>query len=162
MTSLKGCLTLFETFRAAALRFPSRPCLGTRSVDSNGNVGRFLFKSYAWCSRTSDELAAGLVKEDLIPKQAETLNTASSKLFDEKVGAKGARLLGIYMKNCPEWILCEYACYGIGGLRAYHTLDLDSLKYIINHTGLTTVVCNWSIRSWITYASSSAKTISRL
>ena len=145
MTSLKGCLTLFETFRAAAQRFPNRPCLGTRSVDSDGNVGRFLFRSYAWCSRTSDELAAGLVKEDLIPRKAETLNVLSSKLFDENgVGARGARLLGIYMKNCPEWILCEYACYGIKAacVPLYHTLDLDSLEYIINHTALTTVVCN--------------------
>ena len=129
----------------AAQRFPTRPCLGARSVDSDGNVGRFLFKSYAWCSRTSDELAAGLVKEDLIPRKAETLNVVSSKLFDEHgVGTKGARLLGIYMKNCPEWILCEYACYGIKAacVPLYHTLDLDSLKYIINHTGLTTVVCS--------------------
>ena len=119
--------------------------MGTRSVDSDGNVGRFLFRSYAWCSRTSDELAAGLVKEDLIPRKAETLNVLSSKLFDENgVGARGARLLGIYMKNCPEWILCEYACYGIKAacVPLYHTLDLDSLEYIINHTALTTVVCN--------------------
>ena len=68
--SLRGCLTLFESFRNAAKKYPNRPCLGSRVVDSQGNVGRFLFKSYNWCSRTSDELAAGLVKEDLIPSTA--------------------------------------------------------------------------------------------
>lgn len=143
--SLRGCLTLFETFRNAAKKYPNRPCLGARVVDSQGNVGRFLFKSYNWCSRTSDELAAGMVKEGLIPASAETLKANTPNLFRESgIGEHGARVLGIYMKNCPEWILFEYACYSIrtATVPLYHTLDLPSLKYIIEHTQLTTVVCS--------------------
>ena len=109
-SSLRGCLTLFETFRNAAKQYPNRPCLGARSVDSQGHVGRFLFKSYHWCSRTSDELAAGMVKEGLIPLSAQTLKATTPHLFRESGigGEHGARVLGIYMKNCPEWILFEY------------------------------------------------------
>ena len=53
------------------------------------------------------------------------------------------RLLGIYMKNSPEWVIAEYAAYAYSGavISLYDSLGADSTEFILNHTELTTVVC---------------------
>jgi long-chain acyl-CoA synthetase len=53
-------------------------------------------------------------------------------------------LLGIYMKNCKEWILCEYSCYQISAATVplYDTLGPDAVEYVINHTSLQTIICS--------------------
>jgi long-chain acyl-CoA synthetase len=87
-----------------------------------------------------------MIKEGLAGKEgAVCLNASTPNIFDANgVGEQGARVLGIYMKNCPEWILFEYACYAIRAATVplYHTLDLPSLKYIVEHTQMTSIVCS--------------------
>ena len=56
----------------------------------------------------------------------------------------GLLLLGIYMRNCPEWILAEQAVYCLGGATVpfYDTLGPDTVRYILEHTGMSCVVCS--------------------
>ena len=107
-TALNGYLNLFEVFRATALQHPRRPCLGHRPIDESGTAGRFLFKSYKECYDNILDIAAGLQHEHLLTGQ--TLNVsdpAQNHLSIENTAMK-YKLLGLYMKNCPEWVLCEY------------------------------------------------------
>jgi long-chain acyl-CoA synthetase len=48
-TSLNGCNTLYETFQRSISLHPNQPCLGERLIDSNGNAGPYIFKSYSEC-----------------------------------------------------------------------------------------------------------------
>ncbi len=52
--------------------------------------------------------------------------------------------LGIYMKNCMEWIIAEQAIYCLGGTTVpfYDTLGPDTVRFILEHTGLSCVVCS--------------------
>jgi long-chain acyl-CoA synthetase len=73
-----------------------------------------------------DALAAGLEKLELIDANDDDM-----------------RLLGIYMRNSPEWILAEHAVYCLGGATVplYDTLGPDVVRFILEHTGLSCVVC---------------------
>jgi long-chain acyl-CoA synthetase len=52
--------------------------------------------------------------------------------------------LGIYMKNCMEWVIAEQAIYCLGGTTVpfYDTLGPDTVRFILEHTGLSCVVCS--------------------
>ena len=54
----------------------------------------------------------------------------------------GLLLLGIYMKNCMEWILAEQSVYCLGGCTVpfYDTLGPDTVRFILEHTGMSCVV----------------------
>jgi len=51
--------------------------------------------------------------------------------------------MGIYMKNCMEWTICEHATYCIGGATVpfYDTLGPDTISFILNQTNLSAVLC---------------------
>jgi len=53
-------------------------------------------------------------------------------------------LLGLYLKNCVEWVLAEHAVYTIGAATVplYDTLGPDTVKFVLNQTGLASVVCS--------------------
>ena len=48
------------------------------------------------------------------------------------------------MKNCMEWILAEQAIYCLGGTTVpfYDTLGPDTVRFILEHTNLSCVVCS--------------------
>ena len=48
------------------------------------------------------------------------------------------------MKNCPEWIIAEHAIYCLDGATVpfYDTLGPDVVRFILEHTGLSCVVCS--------------------
>ena len=55
----------------------------------------------------------------------------------------GMRLMAIFMKNCPEWVVAEQACFAAGGATVplYDTLGPDVVEFILKQTGAPTVVC---------------------
>ena len=56
---------------------------------------------------------------------------------------KAWRFLGVYSKNRVEWGLSHLANMHMGAttVALYDTLGVDALKYVINQTELTTIVC---------------------
>jgi long-chain acyl-CoA synthetase len=95
---------------------------------NSGFATPYVYGSYGECVARVDALAAGLEKsgENLLDKNDD-----------------GMLLLGIYMKNSLEWILAEQAIYCIGGSTVpfYDTLGPDTVRFILEHTGLSCVVC---------------------
>lgn len=127
VTSLHGCMTLYETFRRSASLHPNRPCFGERSIDSTGFAGPFVFRSYSQCATVIRSLASGFMKESILATNGD-----------------GLKLLGIYMKNCSAWCLAEYACYSINAATVplYDTLGPDTVEFVINQTKLSACVCS--------------------
>lgn len=126
--SLHGSLTLYETFSRSARQFSERRCLGHRPIDTlNGSPGLFLFRSYGEIGRSVKYVASGLIKEGLITPNDD-----------------GLRTLGIFLKNSSAWVVAENACYYLSAVTVplYDTLGPDTLEFIINQTGLTTIICS--------------------
>jgi len=125
-----GVRTLYEAFRRGRDINPLGPCLGYRATSSNsGFATPYVYGSYGECVARVDALAAGLEKggENLLDRNDD-----------------GMLLLGIYMKNCMEWIFSEQAVYCLGGVTVpfYDTLGPDTVRFILEHTGLSCVVCS--------------------
>eukprot|EP00579_Thalassiosira_antarctica_P001854 CAMPEP_0201869920 /NCGR_PEP_ID=MMETSP0902-20130614/3247_1 /ASSEMBLY_ACC=CAM_ASM_000551 /TAXON_ID=420261 /ORGANISM="Thalassiosira antarctica, Strain CCMP982" /LENGTH=682 /DNA_ID=CAMNT_0048395485 /DNA_START=6 /DNA_END=2054 /DNA_ORIENTATION=- len=125
-----GVRTLYEALRRGRDINPLGPCFGYRATSSNsGFATPYVYGSYGECVARVDALAAGLEKggENLLDKNDD-----------------GMLLIGIYMKNCMEWVLAEHAVYCLGGSTVpfYDTLGPDTVRFILEHTGLSCVVCS--------------------
>jgi len=122
----EGCHTLYESFRRGVSTNPMGPCLGFRAVSSSGFATPYIYCSYSEVLARVDAIAAGL---------------QAMKLVDPN--EDGMKLVGIYMKNCMEWTIAEYATYSIGGVTVpfYDTLGPDTIQYILEHTNLSVCIC---------------------
>ncbi|CDS39556.1 long chain fatty acid coenzyme A ligase 1 [Echinococcus multilocularis] len=51
--------------------------------------------------------------------------------------------LGIFGRNCADWVVAEFACatYGLVAVPLYDTLGTEALKHICNHSELTVCIC---------------------
>jgi long-chain acyl-CoA synthetase len=124
---LHGCRTMYEGFRRGCSLNPLGPCLGFRAVSTSGFATPYIYSSYSECLARVDAFAAGL----------ETLNLVEPSP-DNLMG------LGLYMKNCMEWVLAEHAIYALGGCTVpfYDTLGPDTVHFILNQTGCKSLVCS--------------------
>ncbi|CAM9792230.1 unnamed protein product, partial [Hapterophycus canaliculatus] len=73
-----------------------------------------------------DHFASGLEQEGLTPPNPD-----------------GMKLLALYSRNRPEWIIAEQAAFAHSALTVplYDTLGPETVEFVVNQTGLTTVVC---------------------
>mmetsp|Transcript_11241 Transcript_11241/g.16514 ORF Transcript_11241/g.16514 Transcript_11241/m.16514 type:complete len:682 (-) Transcript_11241:142-2187(-) len=124
-----GVQTLYEGFRRGVAINPLGPCLGFRAVGTNGFPTPFVYSSYKECLARINAVAAGY----------DTLNLLEPN-------EDGLKILVIYLKNCMEWTIAEHAAFSVGGVTApmYDTLGPDTVRFIFNQTGSTTVICSRS------------------
>jgi long-chain acyl-CoA synthetase len=143
--SHRGSLTLFETFSKSAHEYADRRCLGYRPIDTlNSSPGRYLFRTYAEVSRSVRNIASGLVKEGLIFPNHD-----------------GFLVLGLYLKNSCAWVMAENACYYLNAvvIPLYDTLGADTVEYIVNQTGIQTIICSAKELSSLASVASSCPTL---
>jgi len=121
-----GCHTLYETFRRGVSVNPMGPCLGFRAISSSGYATPYIYCSYTEILARMDAVTAGLQIMNLVEPNED-----------------GMKLVGIYMKNCMEWSIVEYATYSLGGITVpfYDTLGPDTVQYILEHTQMSVCVC---------------------
>ena len=126
-TTLNGCYTALESFQRSVKLYPNNPCLADRFVDSNGTASPYHFKSYAEINDKVLEFAGGVKKENMTPKDAD-----------------GLKFMGIYMKNCSDWIIVQQACFALNIVTVplYDTLGASSVEFIVNQTSMRCVVCS--------------------
>mmetsp|Transcript_16448 Transcript_16448/g.32685 ORF Transcript_16448/g.32685 Transcript_16448/m.32685 type:complete len:690 (+) Transcript_16448:36-2105(+) len=132
--SLDGCHTLYECLRRGAVESTLHgPCLGYRAVPlANGGdavATPYVYSTYGEVLTRVDNLSAGLAERGLVSYAVDGTT---------KFGA-----VGLYLKNCPEWVIVEHACYSVGAATVpmYDTLGPETVQYILQHTDLETVVC---------------------
>ncbi|KAG1669102.1 Long-chain-fatty-acid--CoA ligase 5 [Nymphon striatum] len=60
-----------------------------------------------------------------------------------KLGLFPGSFVGVYAKNCMEWVICEYGCFrhSMVIVPLYDTLGPEVCTYCICHTELSTVLC---------------------
>lgn len=120
-----GCRTLYDAFRRGASLNPLGPCMGYRAVSTTGFATPFIYSSYTECLARTEAFAAGL----------DTL-----ELLQPNEG--GLSVIGLYMKNCMEWVLAEYGTYTVGACTAplYDTLGPDTVQFVLTQTAAKSVV----------------------
>jgi long-chain acyl-CoA synthetase len=122
-----GVRTLYEGLRRGAMINPLGPCLGFRSISTNGFPTPFVYASYTEVVARVNAIAAGFDELDLLHPNPD-----------------GMKIVCIYLKNCLEWILTEHAAYTIGAITApmYDTLGHDTVQFILQQTSAKSVVCS--------------------
>ena len=121
-----GCRTLYEGFRRGVELNPLGPCLGFRAVSSSGFATPFIYTSYSECLARIDAFAAGLETLGLVQPNEDNLI-----------------VLGLFLKNCMEWVMAEYAAFSIGAATAplYDTLGPDTVRFVLKQTSAKSCVC---------------------
>ncbi|RHY88844.1 hypothetical protein DYB37_009616 [Aphanomyces astaci] len=126
------CPTMLHYLERSVAQNPTRPFLGHRPKDAaTGAFGAYVWQTYAEVvNRRIRAFSAGLEHLNMIDPTPDT----------------GDRVLGIYMKNRPEWVVAHYAAIVAGGFSValYDTLGADSTLFILNQTQTQTLVCTTS------------------
>lgn len=120
-----GCQTLYEGLRHGCKLNALGPCMGYRAVSTTGFATPYIYSSYSECLARVDALAAGLDALNLL-----------------KANEDGLKVIGLYMKNCMEWVIAEHATYAVGGCTApfYDTLGPATVQFILTQTSARSVV----------------------
>lgn len=98
-----------------------RPYLGARKYLSNNQYAPdFEFKTYKECLEISTDFGSGIAQINI------------------GIG----QMLGIYAPNCFEWVhaIDASSLYGFVIVSLYDSLGPDSLKYLVKHSKMTTIM----------------------
>lgn len=120
-----GAATVGEVLESAAQSFRDFPCLGSRVVLSEGELGQYEFKTYSHVMNLVNKLSDSI--GPLVPRNSE-----------------GLAVLGLYSVNREEWVITDMACalQGITTVPLYDTLGEDNIEYIINQTEMTCIAAS--------------------
>ena len=126
-------LTSYENFIHATETFADKPCLGVRPINPDGSARGYRWSTYREVRGEVERFSSGLVSLGLCPR-----STGDFELREQPV-------LGIMMRNRPEWFVAEQACF----LQAYipvpfyDTAKSDTLGLILSKiSSLKTMVCS--------------------
>ncbi|KAK8799732.1 hypothetical protein WA158_006280 [Blastocystis sp. Blastoise] len=117
--------TLYDCFQRGLKISADEPCYGYRQKNEKGECGDYFWYTYEEIFEKVKNYGAGIISLNLAP---------------EKFGYKS---IGVYCKNCIEWVLTEQAChaFSLTLIPIYDTLGADSVEFILQQTELETIVC---------------------
>ncbi|KAJ1989721.1 medium-chain fatty acid-CoA ligase faa2 [Coemansia sp. RSA 1358] len=122
--------TLYELFQERVSHDTKGPLLGRRTYNPVTKV----YGNYEWIS--AEEAA----------KRVDNFGSGLDLIYQKYVPNKSdsQQALGIYSINRPEWPLAEFAGFRSNrySVALYDTLGADSVKYIIEHAGVSAIVCS--------------------
>ncbi|KAG9409076.1 hypothetical protein AC1031_019334 [Aphanomyces cochlioides] len=121
----KPTVSLLEKLEATVKSNGDGAFLGRRPIDSDGKAGPYVWETYAQTYTRIKNLSSGLQAEKMLQPLPD-----------------GHRILCIYMRNCPEYLIAMYAAFYAGGLfcALYDTLGASSTAFILTQTQITTVI----------------------
>lgn len=105
--------TLHQNFIQAMEQYPYKPFLGQKETKN----APFKWQTYMQVFTRIHHLGSGLVSLNVVPKD----------------------YVGVYSKNCPDWVIGEQACfmYNFVTVPLYDTLGTEALKHILSQTKMT-------------------------
>ena len=123
------CVEYYKTKR------PNSNFLGTREYDPiKKKYGKYIWKSWAQIYDLSKFFLYGITKFNLCPEIS---------VDDDILGKnKKMRFMGIYSRTREEWIVGSFGCQmdSITNVTIYDTLGINSIEFIFEQTGLTTIL----------------------
>ena len=116
-------------------KFKDRPCLGRRLKIGENEKGQPIFeKKYTYY--TYNEVLSMCIRfaKNLHEKKNELISKDSYK-------NKEFNLVGIFAKNCTEWVVADMGCQmdSVTTATLYATLGQDAFKYICDQTNIKTI-----------------------
>ena len=114
----KEARTVFEAFRLGATLSRGGFCLGWR----NTQILPYQWLTYNEVLLRAQNFGCGLLNLGLTPGEQTRV--------------------GIYARNCPEWVIAEQGmyCYSMVSVPLYDKLGLDTTSYIIDECGMRIIV----------------------
>ncbi|VDD86665.1 unnamed protein product [Enterobius vermicularis] len=104
------------------------PMLGSRVKQEDGSEP-YVWLTYQEVIDRADILSYGLISQNLLCRRN--------------------NYIGLFAKNCPEWIIVELSTYRTGSVLVplYETLGSDALTFIINQTEMELIFCDTEERA---------------
>ena len=118
------------------LRFRDRPCLGRRLKLGENEKGEPIFEKKYTYFTYNDVLS-------MCEKFARNLHEKKSELITEdSYKDKKFNLVGIFAKNCTEWVVADMGCQmdSVTTATLYATLGHEAFKYICDQTKIKTIL----------------------
>lgn len=116
--------TVYHAVRRGLRESGNGMMLGSRKKQADGSEP-YIWLTYKEVIDRSIDLSCGLIDLGIPPGQ---------KTF-----------IGIFAKNCPEWIISELAIYNSNCvlIPLYETLGPDSCRFIVNQSEMKIVICDY-------------------
>lgn len=124
--------SVWEIFVESTNSFKNCACIGKRKLVNN-KLGEYTWKTFGEVHDSVVSFGSGLLN----------LNACPLIKTDDDV-IKSARFLGIYIANCEEWTIADFACnaYNIISVALYDSLGPESSGFILGQTKMQSIVCN--------------------
>ena len=116
-------------------RFKDRPCLGRRLLIGKNEMGEPIFdKKYTYYTYNDVNVMYTKFAKNLHEKKEELIYKDSYK-------NKEFNLVGIFAKNCTEWVVTDMGCQmdSVTTATLYSTLGQDAFRYICDQTQIKTI-----------------------
>ena len=117
-------------------KFKDRPCLGRRLKIGENEKGEPIFeKKYTYFTYNEIHMMCKNFAKNLHEKKEELIYKDSYKNYD-------FNLIGIFAKNCTEWVISDMGCQmdSVTTATLYATLGQDAFKYICDQTKIKTIL----------------------
>ena len=128
--------SLIENNIEKMLRFSDRPCLGRRLKIGENQKGEPIFeKKYTYFSYKEVYSMCQTFAKNLHEKKEDLITKDSYK-------DKEFNLVGIFAKNCTEWVVSDMGCQmdSVTTATLYATLGQEAFNYICEQTKIKTIL----------------------
>lgn len=116
--------------------FKDRPCLGRRLKIGENEKGEPIFeKKYTYYTYNEVHIMCKKFAKNLHEKKEELIYKDSYKEYE-------FNLIGIFAKNCTEWVVADMGCQmdSVTTATLYATLGQDAFKYICDQTKIKSIM----------------------
>ena len=117
-------------------RFKDRPCLGRRLKVGENEKGEPIFDNkYTYYTYNDVYIMCKKFAKNLHEKK-------EGLIYRDSYKGKEFNLVGIFAKNCTEWVIADMACQmdSVTTATLYATLGQEAFKYICEQTNIKTIL----------------------
>ena len=128
--------SLIENNIEKMTKFKDRPCMGRRIKIGENEKGEPIFeKKYTYYTYNEVHMMCKKFAKNLHEMKEELIYKDSYKNLD-------FNLVGIFAKNCTEWIIADMGCQmdSVTTATLYATLGQEAFKYICDQTKIKTIM----------------------
>ena len=128
--------SLIENNIEKMTKFKDRPCMGRRIKIGENEKGEPIFeKKYTYYTYNEVHMMCRKFAKNLHKMKEELIYKDSYKNLD-------FNLVGIFAKNCTEWIIADMGCQmdSVTTATLYATLGQEAFKYICDQTKIKTIM----------------------
>ena len=128
--------SLIENNIEKMTRFKDRPCLGRRLKVGENEKGEPRFDNkYTYYTYKDVHIMCKKFAKNLHEKK-------EGLIYKDSYRGKNFNLVGIFAKNCTEWVIADMACQmdSVTTATLYSTLGKDAFRYICEQTKIRTIL----------------------